>query len=149
MRTAPGCCKQGHERNRRDNNFLKLIIVDDNTRSRRDQRAFAPLFDRHGDAVFRYTFTLTRNADPAQDLLQESFITAWKKLADIRLVGDSMLPWLLVACRNHNANRQRSRPSLSMMSVAFSIAVGALKRRSARARSHDDDSRRLSCPPPR
>ena len=78
------------------------------SRSRRDHRAFATLFDRHSDAVFRYAFTLTRNADSAQELVQESFITAWKKLADIRLVGDSMLPWLLVACRNHNANRQRS-----------------------------------------
>lgn len=78
------------------------------SRSRHDHRAFATLFDRHGDAVFRYAFTLTRNADTAQELVQESFITAWKKLADIRLVGDSMLPWLLVACRNHNANRQRS-----------------------------------------
>ena len=78
------------------------------SRSRRDHRAFATLFDRHSDAVFRYAFSLTRNADTAQDLVQESFITAWKKLADIRLVGDSMLPWLLVACRNHNANRQRS-----------------------------------------
>ncbi|MEP6842124.1 MAG: RNA polymerase sigma factor, partial [Pseudolysinimonas sp.] len=77
-------------------------------RSRNDHGAFANLFDRHSDAVFRYAFTLTRNADSAQDLVQESFITAWKRLSDIRLVGDSMLPWLLVACRNHNANRQRS-----------------------------------------
>jgi RNA polymerase sigma-70 factor (ECF subfamily) len=77
-------------------------------RSRSDHAAFAALFDRHSDAVFRYAFTLTRNGDTAQDLVQETFITAWKKLADIRLVGDSMLPWLLVACRNHNANRQRS-----------------------------------------
>jgi len=77
--------------------------------SRGDHSAFAALFDRHSDAVFRYAFGITRNADLAQDLVQETFITAWKRLADIHLVGDSMLPWLIVACRNHGANQSRSR----------------------------------------
>lgn len=76
---------------------------------RRDHHAFAELFDRHGDSLFRYAFGLTHDADDAQDLVQDTFMTAWKRLADIHLVSDSMLPWLIVACRNHGANLRRSK----------------------------------------
>lgn len=76
---------------------------------RRDQAAFTELFDRHGNALFRYAFGITHDADDAQDLVQETFITAWKRAADIHLVGDSLLPWLIVACRNHGANLRRSK----------------------------------------
>lgn len=76
---------------------------------RHDHQAFAELFDRHGEALFRYAFGLTRNGDDAQDLLQETFMTAWKRLADVHLAGDSMLPWLIVVCRNHGANLRRRK----------------------------------------
>lgn len=76
---------------------------------RHDHEAFAELFDRHAQPLFRYAFGLIRNADDAQDLVQDTFMTAWKRLADIHLVSDSMLPWLIVACRNHAANLRRSK----------------------------------------
>lgn len=76
---------------------------------RRDQSAFAELFDRHGRAVFRYAYGLTHDIGDADDLVQETFITAWRKLAEIRLVGDSLLPWLIVTCRNNASNLRRSK----------------------------------------
>src|SRR4051794_16649725 len=57
----------------------------------RDPRAFGDLFDRHSTAVFRFAYSLTHNTTEAQELVQETFVTAWKRLADIRLVGDSVL----------------------------------------------------------
>lgn len=45
----------------------------------------------------------------ADDLVQETFLTAWRKLADIRLVGDSLLPRLIVTCRNGASNLRRSK----------------------------------------
>ena len=74
-----------------------------------DQQAFTELFDRHSIALFRYAFSLTHNADDAQELVQDTFLTAWKKLQGIHLVGPSMLPWLIVACRNLGANLARSK----------------------------------------
>jgi RNA polymerase sigma-70 factor (ECF subfamily) len=73
----------------------------------RDERAFGDLFDRHATAVYRFAYSLTHDVTEAQELVQETFVTAWKKLADIRLVGDSMLPWLLVATRLHAQNLRR------------------------------------------
>jgi RNA polymerase sigma-70 factor (ECF subfamily) len=40
---------------------------------------FRRLFDAHRDAVHRFLFRLTRNAADADDLLQETFLTVWRK----------------------------------------------------------------------
>jgi RNA polymerase sigma-70 factor (ECF subfamily) len=92
---------------------------------RHDHAAFAELFDRHGKALFRYAFALTHDADDAQDLVQETFMTAWRRLADIHLVGDSMLPWLIVACRNHGANLQRSKAVRASAPIEDADGAGA------------------------
>lgn len=75
----------------------------------RDERAFGELFDRHSTALYRYAYSLTHDVTEAQELVQETFVTAWRRLADIRLVGDSMLPWLIVACRYHGQNLSRAK----------------------------------------
>jgi RNA polymerase sigma factor (sigma-70 family) len=75
-----------------------------------DPRAFGELFDRHSVAVFRYAWGFVGQDADAQELLQETFLTAWDRRRAIRLVGESILPWLLVTCRNH-ANNLRRRNS--------------------------------------
>jgi len=75
----------------------------------RDARAFGDLFDRHSTAVYRFAYSLTHDNTEAQEVVQETFVTAWKKLADIRLAGDSMLPWLIVTARYHVQNLRRER----------------------------------------
>ena len=77
----------------------------------RDARAFGDLFDRHSTAVYRFAYSLTHDTTEAQELVQETFVTAWKKLADIRLVGDSILPWLIVVTRHHAKNLRRKQES--------------------------------------
>lgn len=67
----------------------------------RDARAFGDLFDRHSTAVYRFAYSLTHDNTEAQEVVQETFVTAWRRLADIRLAGDSMLPWLIVTARYH------------------------------------------------
>jgi RNA polymerase sigma factor (sigma-70 family) len=81
----------------------------------RDERAFGDLFDRHATAVYRFAYSLTHDVIEAQELVQETFVTAWKRLADIRLVGDSVLPWLIVACRFHAQNLRRAHQRHDML----------------------------------
>jgi RNA polymerase sigma-70 factor (ECF subfamily) len=40
---------------------------------------FRALFHEQRDPLFRFLFRLTRNASDAEDLLQETFLTVWKK----------------------------------------------------------------------
>ncbi|WP_277210858.1 RNA polymerase sigma factor [Isoptericola croceus] len=65
----------------------------------------ATLWDAHAVRVQAY---LLRHSDPdtAQDLLSETFLVAWRRLAD---VPDDALPWLLVVARNLRRNAERSQ----------------------------------------
>lgn len=85
----------------------------------RDDRAFSELFDRHATAVYRYAFRLTRDSADAQRLVQETFLTAWRRLADIALVGESLLPWLIAACRNHAFALRRSTPASTSLPLEW------------------------------
>jgi RNA polymerase sigma factor (sigma-70 family) len=76
---------------------------------RSDRGAFAALFGRHGKAVYHYAWGLTRDRGDAEDMTQDVFLTAWKKLRDLRIVDASALPWLLVTTRNHALNLSRKR----------------------------------------
>ncbi|GAA5154490.1 hypothetical protein GCM10025768_25740 [Microbacterium pseudoresistens] len=43
----------------------------------------------------------------AEDVVQETFVVAWRKLPGLVLAGDSLLPWLATICRFQSANRLR------------------------------------------
>ncbi|ROQ39692.1 RNA polymerase sigma-70 factor (ECF subfamily) [Frondihabitans sp. PhB188] len=78
---------------------------------RGDEQAFATLFDRHSRTVYRYAWGLADVRSDADDLVQETFLVAWRRRATIRIVDSSVVPWLLTTCRNVslNLNRQRRR----------------------------------------
>ena len=70
---------------------------------------FDSVFAQHGSAVLRYAWRLTRDSDDAEELVQETFLTLWAKRRSVQIVGGSLLPWLLVTCRNHSGNLARRR----------------------------------------
>ncbi len=72
-----------------------------------DHAAFDVFYRRHSRAVARYAWTWSSTESELQDIVQETFITAWKKADSIKLAGSSALPWLLVTCRHHAANQHR------------------------------------------
>ena len=72
-----------------------------------DQYAFGSFYDRYSPAVARFAWSLSPTMDQASEIVQETFLTAWRKAAKIHLVGGSALPWLLTTCRNHARNHAR------------------------------------------
>lgn len=76
---------------------------------RGDRGAFSALFARHGKAVYLYAWGVTRDDRDAEDVTQEVFVVAWRKLGAIRIVEASALPWLLVTTRNVARNTLRAR----------------------------------------
>ena len=101
----------------------------------RDERAFGELFDRHATAVYRFAYSLTHDITEAQELVQETFVTAWKKLADIRLAGDSMLPWLIVATRLHAQNLRRTQQRTDTLPLDEHILNHSAEARAGTTRS--------------
>src|SRR5581483_9476871 len=75
-----------------------------------DQHAFRVLVERHGRSVFRLAFRMTGNEQDAEDLVQETFLRAWKQLHkfDGRAAFGS---WLYRIAANCSLDLLRSRRS--------------------------------------
>lgn len=72
-----------------------------------DATAFTMLYRRHAAAVIRYAWSIVHDRIAAEEILQETFLTAWEKKRASHIVDESFLPWLLVVCRNHSRNALR------------------------------------------
>ncbi|MCU1678048.1 MAG: hypothetical protein JWM93_2806 [Frankiales bacterium] len=71
--------------------------------------AFAAIFDRHRDRVFRQATRLVEGRDEAEDIAASAFLELWRRRQAVRLVGGSVLPWLLVTTSNVARNAVRAR----------------------------------------
>lgn len=71
--------------------------------------AFRTLYRAYVRPVFWLAQGLLRDRGEAEDVTQETFVVAWRKLGDLELASDSLLPWLATICRFQAANRLRAR----------------------------------------
>lgn len=82
-----------------------------------DSLAYAELFDRHSDRVYRRALAMLGNTHDAEDVTAAAFFELWRKHRSVRLVGGSVLPWLLVTAvnlgRNHVRGTARYRAAIS------------------------------------
>jgi RNA polymerase sigma factor (sigma-70 family) len=76
-----------------------------------DRLAFADLYDRHVRPVYWQAYSVVHDAGEAEEVTQDVFVTAWRKIRAITPVDGSLLPWLLVTARYTalNAYRRASR----------------------------------------
>jgi RNA polymerase sigma factor (sigma-70 family) len=74
-----------------------------------DRMAFGQLYDRHVRPVYWQAYAVLRDADEAEDVTQDVFITTWGKIGTITVVDESVLPWLLVTARFTALNARRRR----------------------------------------
>jgi RNA polymerase sigma-70 factor (ECF subfamily) len=73
--------------------------------------ALAVLFDRHGKAVYNFAFRRTTSWSVAEDVLQATFTTIWRRAAEGRLdplTRPSALPYLVTVAGYESANLTRS-----------------------------------------
>ncbi|WP_314501874.1 sigma-70 family RNA polymerase sigma factor [uncultured Microbacterium sp.] len=73
------------------------------------EHAFRTLYRAYVRPVYWLAHGLLGNAPDAEDVTQETFLVAWRKLRGLELVGDSLLPWLVTVCRFQAANRIRAQ----------------------------------------
>ncbi|MBN1537500.1 MAG: RNA polymerase sigma factor [Anaerolineales bacterium] len=85
-----------------------------------DSSAFAELYHRHFDRVYRYHIAHTGNVNDAQDLTAQTFIAALEGIANFRGDG-SFCAWLLGIARNKMALHFRSRRSEISLANAENI----------------------------
>lgn len=74
-----------------------------------DESAFRELYRAHVRPVYWIAHGILGSAPDAEDVTQETFVAAWRKLRGFELQGESILPWLATICRFQAANRLRQR----------------------------------------
>ncbi|POH66060.1 MULTISPECIES: RNA polymerase sigma factor [Cryobacterium] len=87
--------------------------------------AFGVLYDRHRDRVFRHAYGLSGNRHDAEDILSAAFFELWRRRSKVRLVENTVLPWLLVTTTNvaRNSRRAAFRYSKLLLSLPRGEAV--------------------------
>lgn len=82
---------------------------------RGDGIAFAAVFDRHGDRVWRHVWRMMQHRQDTEDVVSATFAEAWRRRARVRIVDDSLLPWLLVTATNCARNASRGNRRLERL----------------------------------
>lgn len=73
-----------------------------------DSAAFDALYQRHVSVVYRHAYSLLGTRREAEEVAQDVFVTLWSKIATVRIVDRSLLPWLLTTSRYLCLNRRRA-----------------------------------------
>jgi RNA polymerase sigma-70 factor (ECF subfamily) len=80
-----------------------------------DARAFAALYDRHVDAVYRQVYFLVGSRADAEDLTQQVFLNAWRAIGRYQQTGAPFGAWLATIVHNTAVgHRRRSRPTAGL-----------------------------------
>lgn len=83
-------------------------VAEVNDAKRGDEAAFRRLHGRYAPMV--HAIVLARvSMSEADDIVQEVFVTAWRRLAELR-DGDAFGPWLARIARNRAIDHLRRRP---------------------------------------
>ena len=100
------------------------------TEDRSDRlQLFDRLYATHATALHDYLLGRTSDAEVARDLLQETCVRLWRRIAEVReLAPDRQRAWLFTVARNLVVDLYRSRASAEAANAALgqrAIAAGA------------------------
>ncbi|TFH75148.1 sigma-70 family RNA polymerase sigma factor [Gammaproteobacteria bacterium LSUCC0112] len=100
--------KKESKRNKMSETPVSRPISLGNNRKKR----YESLVDKFYQDVFRYAYWLTRNPTVAEDLVQETFLRAWRSFDSLQS-DDAAKAWLFTILRRENARMyERYRPEL-------------------------------------
>ena len=80
--------------------------------ARRDQSAFAALYERHVERVFRHVHYMVPDRVDAEDITQDVFVKAWKSIQHYRWTGAPFVSWLIAIARNAIVDHYRASKNL-------------------------------------
>jgi RNA polymerase sigma factor (sigma-70 family) len=93
--------------------------------ARRDARAFASVYERHHEAIYRYCRSMLRNEEDARDALQSTMAKALAALRHEERDFD-LRPWLFRIAHNEAVSRLRQRRETVHLDAANAIGADSL-----------------------
>ena len=84
-----------------------------------EELAYVALYNTHADMIYRLTFSLLQHKEDAEEVLQDSFEYAFRKLADYDPHKASFKTWLyrIAISRCRNKRRRKWLPTFSLNQV--------------------------------
>jgi RNA polymerase sigma-70 factor (ECF subfamily) len=73
-----------------------------------DHDAFARVFDRHADLVFKFARRRVGDVGVAEDITSQVFLETWRRRGEVNLLDGSLRAWLLGIARNLQRRHWRS-----------------------------------------
>jgi RNA polymerase sigma-70 factor, ECF subfamily len=82
----------------------------------RNTEWFANVYEVTVDSLYRYAFTLTHDANRAEDLAADAYLNAWRNRSSLR-ADSTVLPWLMSIAHNLAISQFRSAREVADLSV--------------------------------
>jgi RNA polymerase sigma-70 factor (ECF subfamily) len=85
-----------------------------------DEAAYRILFERHSGLIYRLAYSLLQNRQDAEEVLQDSFEYAFRKLADFDEQKSAFTTWLyrITVSRCRNKRRRKWLPTMPLSLLA-------------------------------
>jgi len=74
-----------------------------------DKQALAAIYAAHGSVVFAVALRLLRDRAEAEELVQETFLEAWRRAAQYQPERANVAAWLVTIAKSRAIDRLRSR----------------------------------------
>jgi RNA polymerase sigma-70 factor (ECF subfamily) len=108
-----------------------------------DRRAFRAVYDRTSAKLYGICLRLLGSEAEAQEVLQEAFVTVWRRAARFDPAKASAITWLSVVARNKAIDRLRQRrPEGEQIDAAADVADDSPL--ATAVIEQEDDARRLA-----
>lgn len=76
---------------------------------KKDDRSFTLLYDNYSKSLYGVIFTLIKNREEAEDVLQEVFVKIWKNIDSYNESKGRLYTWMLNIARNTSIDKLRSK----------------------------------------
>jgi len=93
--------------------------------AKRERSAFAPLYQRYADAVYRYCLRRLGSKEAAEDATAQVFMKALAALPTYREESPSFRSWLFAVAHNVLVDTERARRPSSVLQAAAAVVDSA------------------------
>lgn len=92
--------------------------------SERDEEAFVIVYDRYADLVFGTTLRFVRDRDDAIEIVQDAFLSVWRRGHQFDARSGSLAGWILGIARNRAIDHLRAQGRRPRLAVPTSVDHG-------------------------
>lgn len=93
---------------------------------RRDESAVAVLYDRYSGLAFSLAYRILSDRGAAEDVVQDAFMSAWRRAATFQVGRGSVRTWLLSIVHHRAIDRLRGTPGRARHDAALDEVDGVI-----------------------